>query len=225
MVDYKRFSNMNDDALLFDSVDLTTIANYTSPMNQVSHMVKLSKAHTVAIGEGSHGTKEFYAIRCEITKQLILKQRCNCILIEGDWPDVAALHRYVVGMSPELSIDDAMSGFQRFPRWMWRNETMKDYIQWLFYHNIKLPVAERCGIFGLDVYSLHLSMEVVLEHLEAHDPETAAAVRKDYSCFDKFGDNPQTYGMLVEKGLSPGCRNAAVRALELMSEHAEECLK
>jgi erythromycin esterase-like protein len=222
MVDYKRFSSVKDEASLFDSADLTSIANNLSPIVDATRIIKQSEAHTVAIGEGSHGTKEFYAIRCEITKQLILEKKCNCILIEGDWPDVAALHRFVIGMSPESTIDEAMSGFLRFPRWMWRNETMKDFIQWLCDHNNKLPITQRCGIFGLDVYSLHLSMEAVVQHLESHDSETAALVRKDYSCFDKFGDDPQIYGMLVEKGLVSGCRNAAVHALQLVSGHVKE---
>jgi len=126
------------------------------------------------------------------------------------------LHRYVMGMSAD-TLEEAMGGYHHFPRWMWRNQTMRDFVLWLHDHNQKLPVEQRCGIFGMDVYSLHLSMEAVLAHLASEDPELAKKVAREYSCFDKFGDDAQNYGRLVNYGAAKGCRNAAVRALSLVS--------
>jgi erythromycin esterase-like protein len=201
-----------------DSKDIATISENLAPINGAVRMIKQSTAHVIAIGEGSHGTKEFYANRCEITKQLIMDKRCHCVLIEGDWPDTASLHRYVTGMSKD-TLDQAMGGYQHFPRWMWRNQTMRDFVQWLHDFNAEQLPAQRVGIFGMDVYSLHLSMSAVLAYLADEDPELAKKVAMDYSCFDKFGDDAQTYGQLVHYGAVPGCRNAAIRALHLVGEH------
>ncbi len=224
MVDYKKFASVKEEGQLIDSKDLATIADNISPISGAIRMIKKSTANTIAIGEGSHGTKEFYAHRCDLTKQLIQEKRCNCVMIEGDWPDTASLHRYVMGMS-DMSLTEAMGGYQNFPRWMWRNETMKEFVQWLHDHNQQLPVAQRCGLLGLDVYSLHLSMDAVLSYLQKADPETAAIVAREYSCFDKFGDDAQTYGALVQRGKVQGCRNAAMRALSLMNDHVADYVK
>lgn len=94
---------------------------------------------------------------------------------------------------------------------MWANEEMKSFVLWLALFNASKPIKEQCGIWGLDLYSLHLSIRRVLEYLKDHDKEMAKLVHLDYSC---FGDlEPQTYGLLAERGLIPGCQNAAVDAL------------
>lgn len=221
MVDYKRFSKIKGETALMDSADIDVLTKSLGPVTDAVRMIKDSQAKIVAIGEGSHGTKEFYALRCEITKQLITDKLCDCVLIEGDWPDTAALHRYVTGMS-DISLDEALGQFDRFPRWMWRNETMKEFLLWLHDRNMELPAAQRCGIFGLDVYSLHRSMEAVLTYLRANDPETAKAVEKDYSCFDKFGDDAQVYGRIVQMGVAQGCAKAATRALSLTQDSIDQ---
>jgi hypothetical protein len=44
------------------------------------------------------------------------------VAIEGDWPDVFRVNRYVGGAknSTDASAEAALSDFRRFPRWMWR---------------------------------------------------------------------------------------------------------
>jgi erythromycin esterase-like protein len=111
----------------------------------------------------------------------------------------------------------------RFPSWMWANEEMKSFVLWLALFNAKKPANERCGIWGLDLYSLHLSMRRVLEYLEEHDKEMAKLVRLDYSCFGRL--EPQTYGLLVERGLIPGCRSAVVSALTRVAAQRSRFVK
>jgi len=220
MADYRRFSQLQTEGPEIESADLLSVSERCRPLEDAVALMKKSGAEIVSIGEGSHGTKEFYAFRCEITKQLIRDGLCNCVLIEGDWPDTAELHRYVMGMTPsEVPLNDLYERlFMNFPRWMWRNETMRDFILWLREWNATMQPAQRCGIFGLDVYSLHLSMSEVLKYLREHSPETAELVVREYSCFDKFGDDAQTYAQIVKMGLAKGCRDSVVSALKLVSE-------
>jgi erythromycin esterase-like protein len=37
----------------------------------------------------------------------------------------------------------------------------------------------------------------IVEYLDENDPEMATIVKKQYSCFNRFGDDDQLYGMLV----------------------------
>ena len=170
-------------------------------------------ARFVLIGEASHGTHEFYRIRAEITKQLIERKGFSAIAVEGDWPDAYRVNRYVRGASAAADADDALAGFRRFPQWMWRNADMLDFVGWLREHNDVRPDRERVGFYGLDLYSLHASMEAVLRYLEKVDPEAARRARDRYACFEHFGEDPQRYGYATSYGLSPSCEREVVEQL------------
>src|SRR5205814_81428 len=149
------------------------------------------------LGEASHGTHEFYRERARITKRLIEQHDVLAVAIEGDWPAAARVNRYVRGAGHDAHADDALADFRRFPTWMWRNTEVVEFVEWLRLHNEALPPdAPRVGFYGLDLYSLRASMEAVLRYLEKTDPAVAERARTRYACFDRFGDDPRTYGFL-----------------------------
>ena len=49
----------------------------------------------VLLGEASHGTSEFYRARAAITRRLIEQHGFTIVAVEADWPDAAAVDRYV----------------------------------------------------------------------------------------------------------------------------------
>ena len=61
------------------------------------------------------------------------------------------------------------------------------------------------GFYGLDLYSLHRSMQEVVGFLDNVDPPAAARARSRYSCFDHVSaaDDGQAYGFRggVRRGL------------------------
>src|SRR5688572_24217541 len=128
----------------------------------------------VLIGEASHGTHEFYKARSELTKRLIAEKNFHAVALEADWPDAYRVDRYVRGVGADRDANTALSGFRRFPTWMWRNQVVLEFVAWLRQHNIG-EKDERCktGFYGLDLYSLHASIEAVLKYLDKVDPEAA----------------------------------------------------
>ena len=102
----------------------------------------------VLIGEASHGTHEFYRIRAEITKRLILEKGFTSVAVEADWPDAYRVNRYVRGTGPDADAVDALGDFRRFPSWMWRNADVLDFLGWLRARNdqarSKQPRRRRC---------------------------------------------------------------------------------
>ena len=70
------------------------------------------------------------------------------------------MNRFVHGASEDIDSVEALSGFKRFPQWMWRNADVLDFVGWLREHNDDAGVRDRkCGFYGLDLYSLHASIE------------------------------------------------------------------
>jgi erythromycin esterase-like protein len=167
----------------------------------------------VLLGEASHGTHEFYKARAEITKRLILDKGFNVIALESDWPDALRVNRYISKFdSQDTSALGALSDYQRFPRWMWRNADFLDLVGWLKEHNEKHPVR-KVGIYGLDLYSLHSSMAAVVQYLQKVDPAAAQAARRRYSCFEHFGDDPQAYGYSASQEPGVSCEGEVVAQL------------
>jgi erythromycin esterase-like protein len=85
----------------------------------------ISDARFCLLGEATHGTHEFYRDRAEITKRLIKKKHFTAVTVEADWPDAFRVNRYVRGLSDDRHADEALSGFKRFPTWMWRNTVIR----------------------------------------------------------------------------------------------------
>jgi erythromycin esterase-like protein len=165
----------------------------------------------VLLGEATHGTHEFYGMRAEITRRLIEEHGFDAVAVEADWPDAYRLNRYVLGAG-DASLDDAFGDFQRFPTWMWRNQAVRAFIQWLHAHNSQASAATRVGFYGLDLYSLYRSADAVIEYLERMDPEQARRARQLYAALDHVRD-PQDYGYEAAAGLRPPCRDAAAALL------------
>lgn len=151
---------MDEEGPSFSKEDIEELYEAQFPQSQVIDKVVAAHAGVVLIGEGSHGTHEHYLFRAELTKQLIEKGLCTGVLIEGDFPDTAGLHRYITGQSDD-SLTACLERFERFPSWMWGNAVMRDFVSWLHKWNMQLQPHQRTGIFGLDLYSLNLSMEKV----------------------------------------------------------------
>src|SRR3982074_2517064 len=76
-------------------------------------------ARFVLLGEASHGTHEFYRERARITRRLIEEKGFGAVVVEADWPDAYRVNRFVRGLPGDEEAVDALSGFKRFPTWMW----------------------------------------------------------------------------------------------------------
>jgi erythromycin esterase-like protein len=167
----------------------------------------------VLIGEASHGTHEFYRIRAEITKRLIREKGFSAIAIEADWPDAYRVNRYVQGRGADSDATQALGGFKRFPQWMWRNADILEFTGWLRAYNDATQAPRKVGFYGLDLYSMHASMEAVLSYLRVVDPQAALRAQQRYACFEQFGESPQAYGYAATAGLAPSCENEVVAQL------------
>jgi len=176
----------------------------------------------VLLGEASHGTHEFYAMRARITRRLIEETGFDAVAVEADWPDAWRLNRYVQGTG-DADIDAAFGDFQRFPTWMWRNQDVRAFIDWLHGYNRDVPAASQVGFHGIDLYSLYRSAEAVIRYLDGVDPDQAEAARRLYVGLDHVRD-PQGYGYEAAFGVRPSCRDAAAALLSDLVRKAPDYL-
>ncbi|SFU51431.1 erythromycin esterase family protein [Pseudoduganella namucuonensis] len=181
----------------------------------------IGDASLVLLGEATHGTHEFYRLRAEISKRLIVEKGFDAIAVEADWPDALRVSRYVQHASADGTADAALAGFQRFPQWMWRNTEVVELIDWMRAHNAHVAdPRRRAGFYGLDLYSLRASMHAVIAYLDQADPAAARRARERYSCMDHLAEDPQRYGYATTFGLARDCEDEAVRQLRELNQQA-----
>lgn len=160
---------------------------------------RFADKRVILLGEASHGTSEFYRARDAITRRLIERHGFNIVAVGADWPDAAAVDRYVRDR-PQAASQSGEAPFQRFPTWMWRNCEFTAFVEWLRGHNAEISRQAKAGFHGLDIYNLSASIAAVLGFLDKTDPEAAAVARVRYGCLTPWQNDPATYGRAVVVG-------------------------
>jgi erythromycin esterase-like protein len=173
---------------------------------------RIGGARLVLLGEATHGTAEFYDMRARITRELIRHHGFSMVAVEADWPDAARIDRFVRHLPPGPS--DEAAAFTRFPTWMWRNEQVHRFGEWLREWNrtVEDP-AQRVSFHGLDLYSLYTSIEAVLRYLDDVDPGAARLARHRYGCLMPWERDPADYGQAAISGQYRICEGQVVAML------------
>lgn len=168
---------------------------------------RIGDAKVVLLGEASHGTSEFYLTRQEITKALIEKKGFNFICAEADWSDAEQINNYVRN---QYKAQDWMP-FVRFPEWMWKNKEVLNFVDWLKEYNTKNN--NTIGFYGLDLYGLENSIDLVIKYLENIDEELAELAKSRYACIIPYMSNPAIYGKLVINNKLESCEKEVLKML------------
>lgn len=164
----------------------------------------LKDKRVVMLGEASHGTEEFYHLRCEISKRLIKDHGFRFIAVEGDWPDAYRLNKYIQ-TGEGGSAEKVLMHNHRWPTWMWANNEIAKLAEWM--------KDNKAGFYGLDLYSLFQSIDEVVNYLDKNDPALAREVSRRYACFDPFASDEISYARSLIK-YPPGCENEVLQNLQ-----------
>ncbi|HEY7747580.1 MAG TPA: protein-L-isoaspartate(D-aspartate) O-methyltransferase [Aestuariivirgaceae bacterium] len=194
----------------------SAIASASTPFASIeavdlaSLMRRIGDARIVLLGEATHGTSEFYRMREHISQELITKKGFSFVAIEGDWPDAARVDHYVRHF--EYTPGEWMA-FARFPQWMWRNNEVRAFVDWLRNNNADKSQNRRTAFYGLDLYSLYTSIREVLRYLDRIDPDTAQSARNRYGCLTPWQTDPAAYGHAAITGTYKTCEKDVVHML------------
>ncbi|GAQ78060.1 hypothetical protein KFL_000070300 [Klebsormidium nitens] len=173
---------------------------------------EIGDAHIVLIGEATHGSREFYEERANITKILIEEKGFSLVVCEADLVNMARVDRYIRGDSLDGSAAAALSGFSHYPLWIWRNKEVESFVEWARRYNEKVFLKDSLNgcavsIHGFDLHGLYKSLEVVIEYLEKRDPEAAERAKKRYSGFAPFAPDAHQYGFATSGGRGQACED------------------
>ncbi len=182
---------------------------------------KASDKKLVLLGEGSHGTHEYYVWRDKISRRLIAEGNFNFIAVEGDFASLYNLNLYVKGLdSSSVSAKEILSKLDRWPTWMWANEEVAALAEWLKTYNDKVPQNKKVGFYGMDVYDEWNSKDMVLQTLQKTSPSAFLYVKNQYKCFDPHKGESWKYAHAVNAG-KEDCATATKNVVEFIRANRE----
>ena len=161
--------------------ELDEIAALATPLNDSADLDPLlghiGDARFVLLGEASHGTAEYYWWRADITRRLAVEHGFSFVAVEGDWPACFDVNRWVKGRGDQAdSACQVLDAFERWPRWMWANEEVADFADWLREHNrlsarkVYHPGLDRHGNWVSTVMGQRYDAFCTFDDTEALDP-------------------------------------------------------
>jgi erythromycin esterase-like protein len=127
-------------------------------------------AEVFLLGESTHGTRDYYALRFELVQSLIELKGVSVVAIEGDCVAAARVDSYVRGTSSDRTAEEALRGFtggRGTTPWLWRNKEVVHFVEWLRERNASSAAA--CGFAGLDLFSARESARMVVNCVD-HGP-------------------------------------------------------
>ena len=151
----------------------------------------IGDAKVVALGEATHGTREFFLMKHRILEFLVQEMGFNLFAIEASWPEANRLNEYV-----HTGVGDPAILLSGLYFWTWNTQEVLDMVQWMRAHNENPGGAPLVSFLGFDMQFPGMAIHNVIQYLTAVDPPAAAGASDQYSCMSRYANGPD--------GASPG---------------------
>jgi len=118
---------------------------------------RLSEFPVVGLGESTHGTHEFHAIRRRIVQQLVSEYDLRVVAFEARFSEMVALNDYVV---------HGEGSFDAMPAGIWRTAEVRRLVEWLREFNRGRPREDRVEVHGVDMQGSADAASALLSYLD-----------------------------------------------------------
>ncbi|HSM35769.1 MAG TPA: erythromycin esterase family protein [Longimicrobiales bacterium] len=130
----------------------------------------IGDARIVALGEATHGTREFFQLKHRMLEFLVTELGFDVFAIEATLPEALNVNRYV--LTGEGDPARALAGMYF---WIWDTEEVLELIRWMRRYNADPRHERKVSFYGVDMQSAPMAARVVVDYLRSVDPAAAAA--------------------------------------------------
>lgn len=127
---------------------------------------RLKDARVVAMGEATHGTREFFQFKHRMFEFLVEELGFTVFGIEGNWPESLRVNEYVAGGKGDPR--EALAGLYF---WTWQTEEVLDLIRWMRQYNHDPAHTRKLKFYGFDMQYPGVAESNVLDYLRRVDAE------------------------------------------------------
>lgn len=126
----------------------------------------IGNARIVAMGEATHGSREFFQLKHRMLELLVEKMGFTVFGIEANWPESLAVNDFVLNGS-----GDPEEALARLYFWTWNTEEVLDMIRWMRAYNTDPHHLRKVKFYGFDMQVSHVAVLNVDSYLQKVDPE------------------------------------------------------
>lgn len=108
--------------------------------------VILNDKQIVALGEATHGTKEFSLYKDRLIRNMVSKLNYKVIVIESDFTGTQALNEYVIYGNGTIR-----NAIEKMAVGVWSTKEFIDMVEWIRQYNSKMPDNEKVKFYGCDM--------------------------------------------------------------------------
>ena len=131
----------------------------------------VGKARIVALGEATHGTREFFQLKHRFLEYLVAKQGFTVFAIEANQPECRAINDYV--LHGKGTARDALAGIYF---WTWNTEEVLAMIEWMRAWNADATHTRKVQFTGFDMQATKVAHANVAAFVERAAPDRAQAL-------------------------------------------------
>jgi erythromycin esterase len=140
----------------------------------------IGSARIVALGEATHGTREFFQLKHRLLEFLVTEMGFTTFAIEANWPESLAVNDYVLHGKGNPA--KALAGLHF---WTWNTEEVLDQIQWMRRYNAHNTHKTKVIFAGFDAQFTALAATTIKGYLTRVDPAFAAGIAPRLVLFEK----------------------------------------
>jgi erythromycin esterase len=148
-----------------------------APLKQI-----VGNARLVSLGEGTHGTREFFQMKHRVLEYLVKEMGFTMFAIEATWAEANRVNDYVMEGKGDPAVLLSNLYF-----WTWNTQEVLDMIRWMRAYN-QSTTGPKVGFYGFDMQFSRVTMNDVESYVQRVDADAAQRVRSLYSLYREFQD-------------------------------------
>jgi erythromycin esterase len=141
----------------------------------------IGNARIVALGEGTHGTAEFFQMKHRLLEYLVARKGFTVFAIEGNWPEAQVADRFI-----KTGEDDAVAALAAMYYWTWQTEEVSALLHWMRHYNATQGQRSVLSFAGFDMQVPNVAVKRVINFLDRTSNADRDAVRALYDGMEKL---------------------------------------
>jgi len=174
---------LHANATPFATTDPTAAVADLAPFRTI-----IGDARIVALGEDTHGTHEFFAMKHRLLRFLVTQMGFTLFAMEADLPETNRINDYVHGTA-----GDPAALFKQVNFSIENTQEVLDLIRWMRAYNDQRGSAPAVSFLGFDMQYPHVAMDDVIAYLRTVDPAAADRSSSLYEPFRPYQNAPGAY--------------------------------
>lgn len=176
----------------------------------------LKDARVVALGEATHGTREFFQFKHRMLEFLVTRMGFTTFAIEASYPACLNINDYVLYGKGDRAKALASQGF-----WTWDTHEVSDMIEWMRQYNSKVPENRRVSFYGFDIQHYSQAFDVLRTYLKKVSPDFLPTAESTFEPLQMAENEPAKFMQMPDDERRALFKNADA-VVNFLNSHREE---